>query len=55
MIVPQSGSAPATSWKALPFQVVGTATGVQKSGNSVQLKVGALDTDFSTIQSVGSQ
>ncbi len=40
---------------ALPFQVVGTATGVQKSGNAVDLEIGALNTDFSTIQSVANQ
>lgn len=37
---------------ALPFNVLGVATGVQKSGNAVQLQLGALTTDFTTIQSV---
>jgi flagellar basal-body rod modification protein FlgD len=37
---------------ALPFNVLGIATGVQKSGNAVQLQLGALTTDFTTIQSV---
>ncbi len=40
---------------ALPFNVLGTATGVQKSGTSVQLQVGALASDFSSIQSVNGQ
>jgi flagellar basal-body rod modification protein FlgD len=37
---------------ALPFNVLGVATGVQKSGNAVQLQLGALTTDFTTVQSV---
>lgn len=38
---------------ALPFAVMGTATGVNKQGNAVQLQLGPLATDFSTILSVG--
>lgn len=37
---------------ALPFSVVGTATGVQKNGTSLQLQVGALTVDFSAVQKV---
>ena len=40
---------------ALPFTVVGTATGVQKQGNAIDLQLGALTTDFSTVQSVAAQ
>jgi flagellar basal-body rod modification protein FlgD len=39
---------------ALPFSVVGTATGVQSQSNSVQLQLGALAIDFSKVQSVGN-
>jgi len=38
---------------ALPFSVVGTATGVQSQSNGVQLQIGALSVDFSKVQSVG--
>jgi flagellar basal-body rod modification protein FlgD len=37
---------------ALPFNVLGIATGVQKQGNAVDLQLGALTTDFTTVQSV---
>jgi flagellar basal-body rod modification protein FlgD len=40
---------------ALPFNVLGVATGVQKQGNAVQLQLGALTTDFTTVQSVVGQ
>ncbi len=43
------------STAALPFNVLGTATGVQKQGNAVQLQLGAQTADFSTLQSVGAQ
>lgn len=43
------------STAALPFNVLGTATGVQKQGNAVQLQLGAQTADFSTLQSVGPQ
>ena len=39
---------------ALPFSVVGTATGVQNQSNGVQLQMGALSVDFSKVQSVGN-
>jgi len=38
--------------QALPFTVSGTATGVQKSGNALQVELGALKVDLSTVQSV---
>jgi flagellar basal-body rod modification protein FlgD len=38
---------------AVPFTVLGTATGVQKQGNSMQLQLGTLGVDFSAVQSVG--
>jgi flagellar basal-body rod modification protein FlgD len=40
---------------ALPFNVLGVATGVQKQGNAVQLQLGALTTDFTTVQSFVGQ
>ena len=40
---------------ALPFTVVGTATGVQKQGNAIDLQLGALTTDFGTVQSVAGR
>jgi flagellar basal-body rod modification protein FlgD len=39
---------------AVPFSVVGTATGVQSQSNSMQLQLGALSVDFSKVQSVGN-
>ncbi len=39
---------------ALPFSVVGTATGVLSQANAVQLQLGALSVDFSKVQSVGN-
>ena len=39
---------------ALPFSVVGIATGVQNQSNSIQLQMGALAVDFSQVQSVGN-
>jgi flagellar basal-body rod modification protein FlgD len=38
---------------ALPFSVVGTATGVQSLSSGMQLQMGALSVDFSKVQSVG--
>ena len=38
--------------QALPFTVSGTATGVQKSGNALQVQLGALKVDLSAVQSV---
>jgi len=42
------------STTALPFSVVGTATGVLSQSNGIQLKVGALTVPFSAVQSVGN-
>ncbi len=39
---------------AVPFTVTGTATGVQKSGTTLDLQLGALSTDFANVQSVGN-
>jgi flagellar basal-body rod modification protein FlgD len=39
---------------ALPFSVVGTATGVQSQSNGIQLQLGALSVDFSKVQSVAN-
>ena len=39
---------------ALPFTVVGTATGVLNQSGSVQLQLGALAIDFSKVVSVGN-
>ena len=36
----------------LPFTVSGTATGVQKSGNTLQVELGALKVDMSAVQSL---
>lgn len=38
---------------AIPFTVVATATGVQKSGSLLQLQLGPLKVDMSAVQSVG--
>jgi len=37
---------------AVPFSVVGTATGVQNQSTGIQLQLGALAVDFSKVQSV---
>ena len=39
---------------AVPFSVVGTATGVQSLSSGIQLQIGALSVDFSKVQSVGN-
>lgn len=44
----QTGGAAQT----LPFTVSGTATGVQKSGNALQVQLGALKVDMSAVQSL---
>ena len=44
----QSGGAA----QSLPFTVSGTATGVQKSGNALQVQLGALKVDLSAVQSL---
>ncbi len=38
--------------QSLPFTVNGTATGVQKSGNALQVQLGALKVDLSAVQSL---
>ena len=38
--------------QTLPFTVSGTATGVQKSGNALQVQMGALKVDLSAVQSL---
>ena len=38
--------------QSLPFTVSGTATGVQKSGNALQVQLGALKVDLSAVQSL---
>ncbi len=40
---------------AVPFSVVGTATGVSKSGTSISLNMGGTAVDMSAVQSVVSQ
>ena len=44
----QTGGAAQT----LPFTVSGTATGVQKAGNALQVQLGALKVDLSAVQSL---
>ena len=39
---------------AVPFNVVGTATGVQNQSTGMQLQLGALSVDFSKVVSVGN-
>ena len=40
----------------LPFNVLGTATGVQRTGaNALQVQLGSLSVDFGAVQSVGSK
>jgi flagellar basal-body rod modification protein FlgD len=48
-VLAQNGSG---STAAMPFTVQGTATGVQKQNNALQLQLGALSVDFSAVQSV---
>ena len=42
------------STTALPFTVTGTATGVLSNSTGMQLELGALDVNFSAVQSVGN-
>jgi flagellar basal-body rod modification protein FlgD len=37
---------------ALPFTVLGTATGVQRSGDALKLELGALKVDFAAVKAV---
>jgi flagellar basal-body rod modification protein FlgD len=39
---------------AVPYSVIGTATGVQSLSSGMQLQIGALSVDFSKVQSVGN-
>ena len=48
-----SGAAGATA-TALPFTVIGTATGVVTKGNSVNLQLGALSVPFTAVTSVAN-
>jgi flagellar basal-body rod modification protein FlgD len=47
-----TGTDAAGASKALPFQVVGKATGVQVSGTALNLQMGSLTTSFSNVTSV---
>ena len=47
-----SGQASGAAAQDLPFTVSGTATGVQKSGNTLQVQLGALKVDLSAVQSL---
>ncbi len=49
-----AGANPDGTVSALPFSVIGTATGVQNLTNGVKLQLGALSVDFSKVQSVGN-
>jgi flagellar basal-body rod modification protein FlgD len=49
-----SGGGPGAAATALPFTVVGTATGVTTSNNSVNLQLGALSVPFSAVTSVSN-
>jgi flagellar basal-body rod modification protein FlgD len=47
-----SGQTTGGAAQDLPFTVSGTATGVQKSGNALQVELGALKVDLSAVQSL---
>ncbi len=49
-----AGVGGASGGLALPFNVVGTATGVQVQNNAVQLQLGGVTVPFSAVQSVGA-
>ncbi|HEX3995185.1 MAG TPA: flagellar hook capping FlgD N-terminal domain-containing protein [Acetobacteraceae bacterium] len=49
-----TNAAPGAGGAALPFTVVGTATGVTTANNTVNLELGALSVPFSNVVSVGS-
>jgi flagellar basal-body rod modification protein FlgD len=49
-----TSGAPGVAASALPFTVVGTATGVTTANNTVNLQLGALSVPFSNVVSVGS-
>ena len=48
------GAGGGSAGTAIPFSVVGTATGVQVQNNAVQLQLGAVTVPFSAVQSVGA-
>lgn len=47
-----TGTDAAGASKALPFQVIGKATGVQVSGTTLNLQIGSLTTSFANVTSV---
>jgi flagellar basal-body rod modification protein FlgD len=49
-----TNAAPGGGGAALPFTVVGTATGVTTANNTVNLELGALSVPFTNVVSVGS-
>jgi flagellar basal-body rod modification protein FlgD len=49
-----TNAAPGAAGAALPFTVVGTATGVTTANSTVNLQLGALSVPFSNVVSVGS-
>ncbi|MGA3000166.1 MAG: flagellar hook capping FlgD N-terminal domain-containing protein [Acetobacteraceae bacterium] len=49
-----TNAAPGAAGAALPFTVVGTATGVTTANNTVNLQLGALSVPFANVVSVGS-
>jgi flagellar basal-body rod modification protein FlgD len=48
------GGAPGAPATALPFTVMGTATGVTTQNNTVNLQLGALSVPFTAVTSVGN-
>ena len=50
-----AGSSADGSTKALPFTVVGTATGVSQTNGSIRLQVGGLTVNFSDVKSVAPE
>lgn len=49
-----TGAAAAGTGAALPFSVIGTATGVQVQNGGVQLRMGAVSVPFANLQSVNA-
>ena len=50
-----TGSNPDGSSKALPFTVLGTATGVEQKNNGIKLQLGGLVVDFTSVKSVAAK
>ncbi len=46
--------AAAASGTAIPFTITGTATGMQRSGDTLNVELGALKTSLSNVQAVGA-